>query len=107
MRRNAIATGVLAEACAARGVDLLVVSTNEVFDGTRLDGHGYAPDDPVSPGNPYGASKAAAERLATEAFAAPCRGDPRDRPDGLAVRCARQRLPEPDPRRRRARRGSR
>ena len=59
IRRNAIATGVLAEACAARGVDLLVVSTNEVFDGTRLDGRGYGPDDPVTPGNPYGASKAA------------------------------------------------
>jgi dTDP-4-dehydrorhamnose reductase len=69
IRRNAIATGVLAEACAGRGVDLLIISTNEVFDGTRLDGHGYTPDDPVSPGNPYGASKAAAERLATEAFA--------------------------------------
>ena len=70
MRRNAVATGVVAEACAARGVDLLVISTNEVFDGTRLDGSGYRPDDPVSPANPYGASKAAAERLAGEAFAA-------------------------------------
>ena len=70
IRRNAVATGVLAEACAARGVDLLVVSTNEVFDGTRLDGYGYKPDEPVNPGNPYGASKAAGERLATEAYAA-------------------------------------
>jgi len=70
IRRNAVATGVLAKACAARGVDLLVVSTNEVFDGTRLDGRGYTPDEPVSPGNPYGASKAAGERLATEAYAA-------------------------------------
>ncbi|HEX6868319.1 MAG TPA: NAD(P)-dependent oxidoreductase [Candidatus Limnocylindrales bacterium] len=70
IRRNAIATGVLADACATRGIDLLVVSTNEVFDGTRLDGYGYGPDEPVSPGNPYGASKAAAERLATDAFTA-------------------------------------
>ena len=70
MRRNAVATGVLADACAARGVDLIVVSTNEVFDGARLDGQGYGPADPVSPANPYGASKAAAERLAAEAFAA-------------------------------------
>ncbi len=69
MRRNGVATGVVAEACAARGVDLLVISTNEVFDGARLDGHGYGPDDPADPANPYGASKAAAERLATEAFA--------------------------------------
>ena len=70
IRRNAIATGVLAEACADRRVDLLIISTNEVFDGTRSDGRGYGPGDPVSPGNPYGASKAAAERLASEAFAA-------------------------------------
>jgi dTDP-4-dehydrorhamnose reductase len=70
MRRNGVATGVVAEACAARGVDLLVISTNEVFDGVRLDGYGYRPDDPVNPANPYGASKAAAERLAAEAFAA-------------------------------------
>ena len=38
LRRNATATGVLAEACAARGIDLLIVSTNEVFDGSRTDG---------------------------------------------------------------------
>jgi dTDP-4-dehydrorhamnose reductase len=68
--RNGVATGVLAEACAARGTDLLVVSTNEVFDGTRLDGYGYKPGEPVNPGNAYGASKAAGERLATEAYAA-------------------------------------
>jgi len=70
IRRNAIATGVLAEACADRRVDLLIISTNEVFDGTRSDGSGYGPGDPVSPGNPYGASKADAEHLASEAFAA-------------------------------------
>lgn len=69
MRRNATATGVLAEACAARGTDLVIVSTNEVFDGTRDDGRPYEPTDPLSPGNPYGASKAEAERLATAAFA--------------------------------------
>ncbi len=71
MARNGAATGVLAAACAARGVDLLVVSTNEVFDGARLDGVAYRPDDPVAPGNPYGASKAEGERRAVEAFGAP------------------------------------
>src|SRR4051794_28317607 len=70
IRRNGIATGALAEACAARGVDLVVVSTNEAFDGTPLDGPGYLPGVPLPPGNAYGASKAAAERLATEAYAA-------------------------------------
>ncbi len=67
-RRNALATGVLASACASRGIDLLVVSTNEVFDGLRTDGRPYAPDDPVSPANPYGASKAAGEAMARAAY---------------------------------------
>ena len=68
IRRNAIATGELALACAERGLDLLVVSTNEVFDGARTDGLAYAPDEPVSPPNPYGASKAAGEAIASDAF---------------------------------------
>lgn len=69
LRRNATATGILAAACAARGIDLLVVSTNEVFDGTRMDGWPYLPTDPRAPGNPYGASKAEGERLAEAAYA--------------------------------------
>lgn len=69
MRRNGTAAGEIARACARRGVDLLVVSSNEVFDGRRTDGRGYRPDEPVSPINPYGAAKAAAERLAAEALA--------------------------------------
>jgi dTDP-4-dehydrorhamnose reductase len=70
MRRNGAATGVLAGACAAAGVDLVVISTNEVFDGRRSDGRGYEPDEPRSPINPYGASKAAAEAAALAAFEA-------------------------------------
>jgi dTDP-4-dehydrorhamnose reductase len=69
-RRNGIATWVLAKACAERGLDLLVISTNEVFDGRRTDGAGYAPDERPSPANPYGASKLAGERAAQEAYAA-------------------------------------
>lgn len=68
MARNGRATGALARACVDRGIDLVVVSTNEVFDGTRTDGRGYAPDDEPSPAGPYGASKLAGERLAGEAF---------------------------------------
>ena len=68
MRRNAVATGALAAACADRGTDLVVVSTNEVFDGSRMDGQPYLSTDPMTPGNPYGASKAEGERLARLAF---------------------------------------
>ena len=76
LRRNGDATRVLARAAAARGIDLIVVSTNEVFDGRRTDGAGYAPDDQTHPINPYGASKLAGELAAREAFgeAAPSGG---------------------------------
>ncbi len=70
LRRNGAATGVLAAAAAERGIDLIVVSTNEVFDGHRTDGVGYGPDDPTNPINPYGASKLAGEVAAREAYAA-------------------------------------
>lgn len=69
MRRNGVATGVLATATSERGIDLLVVSTNEVFDGRRTDAAGYGPDDPLDPINPYGRSKAAGEDAATAAYA--------------------------------------
>lgn len=69
VRRNGMATGILAEACAARSIDLLAVSTNEVFDGARTDGQGYRLDDDPRPGNPYGASKLEGERLAAAAYA--------------------------------------
>ena len=66
--RNAVATGMLARYCVAEGVDFVAVSTNEVFDGRRTDGRGYAPGDRPSPINPYGESKLAGEELALEAF---------------------------------------
>jgi dTDP-4-dehydrorhamnose reductase len=69
LRRNGTATGVVARAAAARGIDLIVVSTNEVFDGRRTDGLGYGPDDATAPLNPYGASKLAGERAARDAYA--------------------------------------
>jgi dTDP-4-dehydrorhamnose reductase len=68
MRRNARAVRELAEATAANGAGLLLVSTNEVFDGRRADGRGYEESDAVEPGNAYGASKLAGERAAAVAY---------------------------------------
>lgn len=78
MRRNGDATTGLARACAEAGVSLIVVSTNEVFDGERTDGQGYRPEDPVNPPNAYGRSKLAGERGAGRAFEAipPAAGSP-------------------------------
>jgi dTDP-4-dehydrorhamnose reductase len=74
LARNGAATAVLARACAERGLDLVVVSTNEVFDGRREDRTGYAATDEPTPANPYGASKLAGERAATDAFTSPGAG---------------------------------
>jgi dTDP-4-dehydrorhamnose reductase len=68
MRRNHLATEHLAIGCAERGIDMLVVSTNEVFDGIRTDRRPYAPDDEISPANAYGGSKAAGEGAARAAY---------------------------------------
>jgi dTDP-4-dehydrorhamnose reductase len=68
MRRNGVATGELARALAARGAAMIVISTNEVFDGRRTDGRGFEPTDEPAPGNAYGRSKLEGERLAREAF---------------------------------------
>jgi dTDP-4-dehydrorhamnose reductase len=73
MTRNATATGILAEACARRSIDLILLSTNEVFDGRRSDGLGYAPGDATDPLNAYGSSKLAGERAALAAYG---RGSP-------------------------------
>jgi dTDP-4-dehydrorhamnose reductase len=67
-RRNGEAVHVLAEATAARGVDLVQISTNEVFDGLRGHDRGYWPEDPAKPGNPYGLSKFAGEVAAASAY---------------------------------------
>ena len=67
-RRNAEAVHVLAEATAARDIDLVHVSTNEVFDGRRTDGRGYTPDDRTNPINPYGSAKLEGEIVASAAY---------------------------------------
>ena len=50
-------------------VPMVLVSTNEVFNGDRTDGRGYAEFDEVGPRNPYGLSKLAGETAATAALA--------------------------------------
>ena len=67
-QRNGRATGALAQACTERGVGLVVISTNEVFDGRRTDGHPYRTSDRTSPPNAYGRAKRLGEQLAAEAF---------------------------------------
>jgi dTDP-4-dehydrorhamnose reductase len=69
MRRNAEAAGEMAEACAGAGVDLVLISTNEVFAGDADPAIGYGAGDATGPLNPYGASKLAAEEAARAAFA--------------------------------------
>jgi len=70
MRRNGTATGEIAQACASFGAALVVVSTNEVFDGRRTDKQPYLPTDAPHPNNPYGESKLAGEAAARAAFGA-------------------------------------
>jgi dTDP-4-dehydrorhamnose reductase len=58
-RVNALGTQNVALACRAVGASMAHISTNEVFSGERTAG--YEEWMPLSPRNPYGVSKAAAE----------------------------------------------
>jgi dTDP-4-dehydrorhamnose reductase len=69
MRRNGRTVSVLAQACREYEAKLVVVSTNEVFDGERTDGRGYVESDATAPRNAYGRTKLAGERAAQEAYA--------------------------------------
>lgn len=68
MRRNATAVAELSQAVVAADGALILISTNEVFDGRRSDGRGYREADPVNPINSYGESKLAGEQAARETF---------------------------------------
>jgi len=57
----------LAEACRERGLPLIHISTDYVFDGAK--GAPYVEDDPVRPLNVYGASKEAGEAAVRAACA--------------------------------------
>jgi len=61
---NADAVGVLAQACSRRGIRLIHVSTDFVFDGGAC--RPYAPDDATRPLSVYGTSKLQGERRIME-----------------------------------------
>lgn len=69
---NATAAENVARACAARGLPLVTVSTDFVFDGTGT--RPYREDDAPAPTSVYGATKLEGERLARAAH-----------PDGTAI----------------------
>lgn len=58
-RVNSMGTQRVAQACQAVGAEMVHISTNEVFAGTRPEG--YEEWYPLAPINAYGRSKAAAE----------------------------------------------
>ena len=102
VRRNGTATGVLAAACAERGTDLLLVSTNEVFSGERRDGRPWEPSDPDRARQPVRCIEARGRAARHPGIRRAARRCVRDRPDGVAVRGPGPRLPQPHPRCRRA-----
>lgn len=57
---NERATANIADACAVRGIPMLHISTDYVFDGTKTDL--YTEDDPVNPAAAYARSKEAGEQ---------------------------------------------
>jgi dTDP-4-dehydrorhamnose reductase len=63
---NAAGPAHLALACQEVGAQLVHVSTDYVFDGTRSDGEPYAAADPTNPQSAYGRTKLAGELAVRE-----------------------------------------
>jgi len=63
-RANATGPAVLASVCAERGLPLIHVSTDYVFDGAKEGA--YVEADPIGPLNVYGRTKAAGEEAVRE-----------------------------------------
>lgn len=64
-RVNAVGPALLARACAARGLPIVHLSTDYVFDGRKTSP--FVEEDPIAPASLYGASKAAGEAGVAEA----------------------------------------
>ena len=62
---NAAGAGHLARACADAGIPIIHISTDYVFDGSKLEP--YLEDDPTAPLGAYGRSKLDGERLVAAA----------------------------------------
>jgi dTDP-4-dehydrorhamnose reductase len=67
---NATAPGHIARACADRGIPMIHVSTDYVFGAPTHKA--WCEDDPVSPVNVYGRTKAEGERAVLESAAIAC-----------------------------------
>jgi dTDP-4-dehydrorhamnose reductase len=63
LESNIVSTLNVTAACRQRGIHLVYVSTNAVFDGTKPP---YSEGDPVRPVNKYGRLKVECERLVQE-----------------------------------------
>lgn len=66
LRVNGYAPGMIAERCERAGVPLIHVSTDYVFDGTKIGA--YVETDPIAPLGAYGRSKAEGEARVRDAL---------------------------------------
>ncbi|MCL4442211.1 MAG: dTDP-glucose 4,6-dehydratase [Firmicutes bacterium] len=67
IKTNVEGTGVLLDAALSRGIKFIQISTDEVYGSLETHGQ-FTEETPLSPNNPYSASKAAADLLVRAYF---------------------------------------